>query len=97
MKLASLRDGSRDGAFVVVSDDLKTAIAADTVAPSLLAAVEDWEAAEPTLQALAKEGQPYPLADRTFESPLPRSYQFLDGSVYLYHAELLRQAQAFCQ
>jgi len=93
MKLGSLRDGTRDGAFVIVADDLKTAIAADGVAPSLLAALEDWERAAPALRALAAEGESFPLEGRVFESPLPRSFQFLDGSVYLYHAELLRQAR----
>lgn len=93
MKLGSLRDGSRDGAFVVVSDDLQTAVAAESVAPNLLAALEDWERAVPALQALAAGGDFFPLEGHVFESPLPRSFQFLDGSVYLYHAELLRQAR----
>ena len=93
MKLGSLRDGSRDGAFVVVADNLKTAIAADGVAPSLLAALEAWDRAEPALRSLAAEGEAFSLEGRVFESPLPRSFQFLDGSVYLYHAELLRQAR----
>ena len=93
MKLGSLRDGTRDGAFVIVADNLKTAIAADGVAPSLLAALEDWDRAAPALRALAAEGESFPLEGRVFESPLPRSFQFLDGSVYLYHAELLRQAR----
>tara|TARA_Y100000588_G_scaffold329237_1_gene365271 strand:+ start:55 stop:744 length:690 start_codon:yes stop_codon:yes gene_type:complete len=93
MKLGSLRDGTRDGAFVIVADDLKTAIAADGVAPSLRAVLEDWDRAAPALRALAAEGESFPLEGRVFESPLPRSFQFLDGSVYLYHAELLRQAR----
>lgn len=93
MKLGSLRDGTRDGAFVIVADDLKTAIAADGVAPSLRAVLEDWDRAALALRALAAEGESFPLEGRVFESPLPRSFQFLDGSVYLYHAELLRQAR----
>ncbi len=99
MKLGSLRNGSRDGAFVVVSDDLTRAASADRVAPSLLAALEDWASAAPALEALAESlaagaaSDAFGLDGRTFESPLPRSYQFLDGSVYLYHAELLRQAR----
>lgn len=93
MKLGSLRTGSRDGAFVVVSDDLQTAIAADSVAPSLQAALENWETAEPALQTLAKNGTAFSIEGKCFESPLPRCFQFLDGSVYLYHAELLRQAR----
>ncbi len=98
MKLASLRDGSRDGAFVAVSDDLSKAAAADSVAPNLLVALENWTEVEPALEALAARlnaggGDVFPLEGRVFESPLPRCYQFLDGSVYLYHAELLRQAR----
>lgn len=99
MKLASLRDGSRDGSFVIVSDDLSQAVAADPVAPSLLVALEDWGEAEPALQSLSAQlasgNAPNIISTegRTFESPLPRSFQFLDGSVYLYHAELLRQAR----
>ena len=93
MKLGSLRDGTRDGAFVIVADDLKTAIAADGVAPSLLTALEDWDWAAPALCALAAESESFPLEGHVFASPLPRSFQFLDGSVYLYHVELLRQAR----
>jgi fumarylacetoacetate (FAA) hydrolase len=99
MKLASLRDGSRDGVFVIVSDDLCQAVAANSVAPSLLAALESWSEAEPALKTLSTQlaegtvSGAFSLDGRTFESPLPRSYQFLDGSVYLYHAELLRQAR----
>ncbi len=99
MKLASLRDGSRDGVFVVVSEDLGRAAAATAIAPSLLAALENWSATEPALEELSEKlgkgafADAFSLEGRTFESPLPRCYQFLDGSVYLYHAELLRQAR----
>jgi fumarylacetoacetate (FAA) hydrolase len=99
MKLASLRNASQDGAFVVVSTDLSQAVSAAKVAPSLLAALETWSDAEPALEVLSEDlnagtaSDSFPLEGRTFESPLPRSFQFLDGSVYLYHAELLRQAR----
>ena len=67
MKMGSLRDGTRDGAFVIVADDLKTAIAADGVAPSLRAVLEDWDRAAPALRALAAEGESFPLEGRVFE------------------------------
>lgn len=99
MKLGTLRDGSLDGSFIVVSRDLATGVSARSVAPYLQVALENWAEAAPQLAALydalnaGTAAGAFPLQGRTFESPLPRAYQFLDGSVYLNHAELVRKAR----
>lgn len=99
MKLASLRDGGRDGALVVVDEGLRIAVPVPHVARTLLEALEDWERAEPLLRqtaaGLADGALPgaQPLDLTTLASPLPRSHQFLDGSVYLHHMEKARKAR----
>ncbi len=97
MKLASLKSG-RDGRLVVVADDLATAADAGDIAPTLQAALEDWVSAAPRLQALADlinggGGDPFPLAVADCAAPLPRAYQWADGSVYLNHMRLVRAAR----
>ncbi|MGI4842066.1 MAG: fumarylacetoacetate hydrolase family protein [Janthinobacterium lividum] len=99
MKLATLKDGSRDGMLVVVSRDLKTAHVADGIAPTLQAALDDWAFIAPQLAdlyLLLNEGQ----ARRAFDfdpakcmAPLPRAYQWADGSAYVNHVELVRKAR----
>lgn len=97
MKLASLKSG-RDGRLVVVSADLAWCTPADTIAPTLQAALDDWERCEPMLRALAASVETHgvPL-DRFHEheaaSPLPRAYQWADGSAYVNHVALVRQAR----
>jgi fumarylacetoacetate (FAA) hydrolase len=97
MKLASLKAG-RDGRLVVVSRDLSRSAPAEAIAPTLQWALEDWAEAEPGLRALAEdlesgkvEGQPFDEA--ACASPLPRAYQWLDGSAYVTHVELVRKAR----
>ena len=96
MKLASLRSG-RDGALVVVSKDLARYVAARDVAPTLQAALDNWDEARPRLEALADElesggaGQRFDQA--ACASPLPRAYQWADGSAYVNHVELVRKAR----
>ena len=97
MKLASLRDG-RDGLLVVVSPDLAWCAAAADIAPTLQAALDDWERAEPALHALERklasgEVPRRPFSDADAASPLPRAYQWADGSAYLNHVELVRRAR----
>ncbi len=97
MKLASLKSG-RDGRLVVVADDLATAADAGDIAPTLQAALEDWAAVAPKLQALADRlngdgGDPFPLLIADCAAPLPRAYQWADGSVYLNHMRLVREAR----
>lgn len=96
MKLASLK-GGRDGRLVVVSDDLAWCAAAPGWA-TLQAALDDWHRAEPHLrlvaQALANEAVPRErFHEREAAAPLPRAYQWADGSAYVNHVELVRRAR----
>ena len=95
MKLASLKDG-RDGRLVVVSRDLQRYLPAAGVAATLQAALDDWPNARPALEAIAArveagEGDTFNQADCA--SPLPRAYQWADGSAYVNHVELVRKAR----
>ncbi|HXQ11369.1 MAG TPA: fumarylacetoacetate hydrolase family protein [Caulobacteraceae bacterium] len=96
MKLASLK-GGRDGRLVVVSRDLRCCVDASTIAPTLQAALDDWDRLAPKLAALAQSldgggpGQPFDPAEAA--SPLPRAYQWADGSAYVNHVELVRRAR----
>ena len=95
MKLASIKHG-RDGRLVVVSRDLERFLPAEEVASTLQGALDDWPKAQPALQALsdrvdAGEGQPFDEA--ACASPLPRAYQWADGSAYVNHVELVRKAR----
>ncbi|MDX9997257.1 MAG: fumarylacetoacetate hydrolase family protein [Phenylobacterium sp.] len=97
MKLASLKNG-RDGHLVVVSRDLAWFTDADAIAPSLQAALDDWEACEPMLRGLAESLEHGAVPRERFheheaESPLPRAYQWADGSAYVNHVALVRQAR----
>jgi len=97
LKLASFKSG-RDGRLVVVSKDLTRCIAAASVAPTLQAALDDWSTLAPPLRVLAEqlEGDPHagePFHQRECASPLPRAYQWADGSAYVNHVELVRKAR----
>jgi fumarylacetoacetate (FAA) hydrolase len=97
MKLASLK-GGRDGRLVVVSNDLTRYTDAARVAPTLQAALDDWEHCEPGLRELAQglETGSVPVErfhERECASPLPRSFQWADGSAYINHVELVRKAR----
>lgn len=97
MKLASLKSG-RDGRLVVVSDDLHWYTDAFLVAPTLQAALDDWERCEPLLRGLAEslEHDAVPKGrfhERDAAAPLPRAYQWADGSAYVNHVQLVRQAR----
>ena len=99
MKLGSLKDGGRDGTLVVVSRDLKHAVRATGVATTLQAALDDWSNAAPRLNALS-EALNAGTAQGTFAldmaqlaAPLPRAYEFVDGSAYLPHVERVRRAR----
>ena len=99
MKLATLKDGTRDGMLVVVSRDLKTAHVADGIAPTLQAALDDWAFIAPQLAdlyLLLNEGharRPFDFDPAKCMSPLPRAYQWADGSAYVNHVELVRKAR----
>ncbi|MDO1559224.1 fumarylacetoacetate hydrolase family protein [Brevundimonas sp. 2R-24] len=97
MKLASLKSG-RDGRLVVVSDDLHWYTDAFLIAPTLQAALDDWERCGPELRALAEslEHDAVPRGrfhERQAAAPLPRAYQWADGSAYVNHVELVRKAR----
>ena len=99
MKLATLKDGTRDGTLLVASRDLAHALKADHVAPTLQAALDDWDYCAPQLEQLYNELTDKPSA-RSFEldpaqlmAPLPRAYQFADASSFLIHAELIRKSR----
>ncbi|PCI04117.1 MAG: 2-keto-4-pentenoate hydratase [Hyphomicrobiales bacterium] len=98
MKLGSLKSGGRDGTLVVVSRDLTRMVTASDIAPSLREAVENWAIARPLLQVVSdrlnngdEAGQAYDAA--LLASPLPRTFQWADGSAYLSHMRLVRQAR----
>lgn len=97
MKLASLKHG-RDGRLVVVSQDLAWFTDAFLIAPTLQAALDDWDRCEPQLRALADslEHGAVPRGrfhERDAAAPLPRAYQWADGSAYVNHVQLVRQAR----
>ncbi|MFO1059205.1 MAG: fumarylacetoacetate hydrolase family protein [Dongiaceae bacterium] len=99
MKLASLRAGGRDGTLVVASRDLSRAVAVPGIAATLQAALADWPRAAPALAAAAARLESDPPADAfaldpaALAAPLPRAYQFADGSAYVVHVELVRRAR----
>ena len=98
VRLATLRDGSRDGRLAVVRRDGAALCQAEGVAPSLQAALDDWERCEPGLRALARALDGGELAGERVEegrlsAPLPRAYEWVDGSAYLNHVRLVRRAR----
>lgn len=100
MKLATLKDGSRDGKLIVVSPDLRRAAVADQIAPTLQAALDNWAQTEPALRQFAAQLEanelgeyPFPFRTTDVESPLPRAYHWVDGSAYVNHVELVRKAR----
>ena len=97
MKLASL-PGGRDGRLVVVSDDLAWYADADHIVPTLQALLDEWERCAPAVESLAIElaHEAIPrlrFHEREAAAPLPRAYQWADGSAYVNHVELVRKAR----
>jgi fumarylacetoacetate (FAA) hydrolase len=98
MKLASLKKG-RDGELIIVSRDLKQAVKATAIAPTLQAALDDWATIAPQLQSLSdqlnagKASNTFAFDESACASPLPRAYQWADGSAYVNHVELVRKAR----
>ena len=99
MKLATYKDGSRDGQLVVVSRDLSTAHYATDIAGKLQQALDDWGFIAPQLQDLydtlngGKARHAFPFDPAQCMAPLPRAYQWADGSAYINHVELVRLAR----
>jgi len=99
MKLGSLKEGGRDGTLIVVSRDLGRGVRATGIAPTLQRALEDWSHVAPRLNALyeslnegSADGQ-FDLDLQALAAPLPRAYEFVDGSAYLPHVERVRRAR----
>src|SRR3982750_3503461 len=98
MKLGPLPGQGRDGRLVGVSRDLAWCTEAAHLAPTLQAALDDWERVAPQLELLATdlEHEVIPLDrfhERAADAPLPRAYQWADGSAYVNHVELVRKAR----
>jgi fumarylacetoacetate (FAA) hydrolase len=98
MKLASLKNGTRDGKLVVVSRDLTRYTDASFLVPTLQAALDNWARIAPHLSSLAESLEHGSVPSARFhehdaESPLPRAYQWADGSAYVNHVELVRKAR----
>ncbi|SCW70110.1 fumarylacetoacetate (FAA) hydrolase [Sphingobium faniae] len=99
MKIATLKDGTRDGALVVVSHDLARAIAVADIAGTMQVALDDWARCEPLLEAVYQQlnADPDMAGSFAFEeaaahSPLPRAYQWCEASVYITHLERCRRS-----
>lgn len=95
MKLATLARGGRDGSLIAISTDCARWLAADGIAPTLQAALDDWTGCEPGLRTLAARldsGEGLPLAGEALAAPLPRAWQWLDGSAFPSHGELMQRA-----
>ena len=98
MKLATLRDGSRDGRLVVVSRDLSACLSVMPVAKTLQFALDEWDAIAPSLQVFSDRVNAGIAGSEPFDpkaclSPLPRAYQWADGSAYVNHVALVRKAR----
>jgi len=99
MKLATLKDGSRDGQLVVVSRDLTSAHHASAIAGTLQQLLDDWNFISPQLEDLyatlngGRARHAFAFDARQCMAPLPRAYQWADGSAYLNHVELVRKAR----
>jgi fumarylacetoacetate (FAA) hydrolase len=99
VKLGSLKSGGRDGELVVVSADLSRATRPADIAPTLQAALDDWDRSAGALRTLYEDLEAgrapgtFPLKVEDLAAPLPRAYQLLDGSAYLAHVERVRRAR----
>src|SRR5260370_29989689 len=99
MKLGSLKEGGRDGTLIVVNRELTRAVGATNVAPTLQKALENGAAAAPRLRVvddrLAEDKAPgfFELETTAVAAPLPRAFQWADGSAYVVHVELVRKAR----
>jgi len=99
VKLATIKDGTRDGRLAVVSRDLKTAAWADGIAPTLQQALDDWRGTAPRLEELAAAlesghaARAFAFDPAAALSPLPRAHHWVDGSAYVNHVELVRKAR----
>ncbi len=98
MKLASLKNGTRDGKLIVGANDLRHAASAESIAATMQDALDDWENIAPNLQLLAAElnagnsKEKFLFDPKNVTAPLPRAYQWRDGSAFLNHGKLMEKA-----
>ena len=99
VRLASLRNGRRDGMLIVVDRKLERAVAVSKIAQTLQQALDHWAESAPQLESIyhalndGRASDSFPLDFAQLAAPLPRAYQWLDGSAYLPHVELARKAR----
>ena len=99
MKLATLKEGGRDGTLVVVNRELTRAVRADEIAPTMQVALDNWDNVAPRLNTLSERlndgacESAFDLSAEMLAAPLPRAFQFVDGSAYLPHVERVRRAR----
>lgn len=98
MKLATLKNGTRDGKLIVVRHDGAFYADASDIAPSLQVALDNWKEIEPKLQKRSQDlnedkVEHHPIDTKKLRSPLPRAYEWIDGSAYINHIVLVRKAR----
>lgn len=99
MKLATIKDNSRDGKLVVVSRDLSRATLVSEIANTLQQALDNWKSVKPALEKIYEKLNKNEISntlafnDQPIAAPLPRAYQWADGSAYVNHVELVRKAR----
>lgn len=99
MKLATLKTKEIDGELIIVSRDLTRAVSAKNIAPTLQFAIDHWRDCQPQLNALYQQlndqqlQECFPFDAEKVASPLPRAYQWADGSAYVNHVELMRKGR----
>ncbi|GJL82475.1 MAG: fumarylacetoacetate hydrolase [marine bacterium B5-7] len=99
MKLASIKQGGRDGTLIVVDRDLKQAVTVSAIAATLQAALDNWTTTRPKLEAIYNDliagrcKDAFELDPKMLAAPLPRGYHWVDGSAYVTHVELVRKAR----
>jgi len=99
MKLASLKTGGRDGSLIVVSRNLEQFVSAGDISPTLQIALDNWQQTAPRLNARYEElnkgtcSDIQPMDAKALAAPLPRAFEFVDGSAYLPHVDRVRKAR----
>ena len=98
MKLASLKSNSRDGKLVIVSKDNKNWVSAEQIVPDLRTAIENWSESRLKLEELykklnSKQVSAQQVKEEDFLSPLPRTFQWIDGSTFIQHIKLVRKSR----
>jgi len=99
MKLATIKNNTRDGQLVVVNKELTKAVKVTEIAPTMQAAIDNWEKSSPLLAQVynelnqGKRTDAFPFNSHEAMAPLPRAYHWADGSAYVTHVELVRKAR----